>query len=76
MITLIKSFSIEITEVQRMMGGDNLISSFSLSFGTPASSIGDGNLLSSFSCGFGGYEIDEGVILPNELNNSNIIRIK
>ncbi len=76
MITLIKSFSFETRDVQEMQGGDKLVNSFSILFGTPTSSIGDGNLMSSFSVAHGGYEIDDGVILLNELNKTNIIRIK
>lgn len=76
MTTLFKTFSIQTLEVRELMGEDNLISSFSLAFGTPKSDIGGGNIFPSFSCGFGGYETDGGIVLLNELNNSNIIRIK
>ncbi|MCQ2359937.1 MAG: hypothetical protein MJ009_00450 [Paludibacteraceae bacterium] len=69
------SFSLQFVSLVNSLGGCKIAGSFSLQNVALVNSLGGNKVASSFVLAKGGYTID-GVILPLELDDSKILRVK
>jgi len=76
MIVLIKSFSLQKVGLVNSLGGNKVASSFSLQNVALINSLGGNKVASSFALARGGYTIDGNIVLPNDVDDGKIIRVK
>ena len=75
MITLLNSFGFQTQSIKKGLGENVITNSFSYAVRDFKDGVGENNFSTSFSLAHGNYTVD-GVILPNEVENSLITRIK